>query len=1472
VKIVSDPLFELAVVMGKVFADTNGNGWQDVGEPPLPYVKLVTSAGQQITTDIHGRYHLGRMPAGRMVIRLDQRSLPFGSMVVGRSSKVVDIRPGLPVKVSFAVQTPDAPQQQSTPFKVEQLPDAPQPRLNLATFGPVQLNPAANGLVQPLEIRLYSNYPTFIDRWQVQVLESFGGRVVQTFNGDRSDLFSPISWNGLTNAGQTLDTATRYMIQLIVTDESGHQASTLAQVLQVMPWQSDQQLPLPRSGSVNHLQWLQQLEREDRTLTRDIRIVGKTVRISGDLFFSGVRLSRGEEVLIEVPNYRGSNSNARLLLQGGSLDDGSSYGTELILPHGKLKLEVLQQVSPDAGQASHVPSDRGRSWGDQIIEFLIPRAYGADHVPQHHGISRHNSAWLQQQPGSAYTIQLLSGFNKPDVHNFIVRHGLDESQLSLFSVLVNGEPRYSLIQGIYTDYRSARQAMAQLPDNLLVVEPWIRPLSAIQQMLNNQPSPAILEQELNIMDLEQELNIMETKVTDEYFLVGIVDGELGYSKITGNLELASSGDQRYNAGIWKDGKVQLYFKGTVSGQYLVTASVDTERDVDDLFRNLDPNASYAVYGDNSSVTDLAGEAYGMLYLLIEKDTSWAKWGQLQASLGKTELARFQRTLQGGQLHYESAQAASTSGAPVVTQVDLFAGNSQLKTAHNEFLVTGSSLYYLKHQQTLSGSLHLKLEQRNRVTGTVKSSQELMPDADYEFDAAAGRITFWTPPQQSPQQLIGASTVDETFLVADYSYSVAGDWSKGVNGGRVQHQLSDRIVIGVTHIAEEQQDGRYQLQGIDSDIQLGEHHQIHLEAARSESRANPQHVSINGGLNWAIDEADIASNDQNTKGDAVSIQGSARHPKQQVLLDYYLRRVSEHFSSNATHHQQGQEALGIALKHQYNEALSVQLSHDQQTQLSVNNSQNRSGAEKTYINVLHANYRVDDQLSVTSELKHQRELNAADSISSSGTLAMEGRYQVNQKTSVTLAQQTSISGSSSASTQAGIHHQLTPALAFDSQVSHDQRGNGYQVGGRYALNDRMTLSGGMQQDTAGQHAASAGLGYSADKLSVEAKLQQDSSGQTSSHLGTGYQPDDDTQYKLSLQNQHGSGADASSQSVAVGASHKTDPDTTIDTGVSLSLLGSDQRVGVNGKVSRNLGNGQSAYAAASRYTAQADDQYSIGHEVGLGGDLNNRWAAFFSLGQGYVYRFDGGKDRLNNLALGTAYSQRDMAGTQPLQGRLRYERQHKRGQDRRNQQRVKLELKGHSSSDTTLFTNLDWSEGTNLDTGLVDLRNNRFDLGFSYRPVSSDQFNMIAKYSWLDNQQPANQVGITGLEQEQAQVIAMDLLYDLDAEWNISSRLALRRGKEKITDMPWANRHLWLVASRLGYRFRPDSQVNLEYRYLGDVEAKDHKAGTVLEFVERFNDDVEAAIGLNRAGFSDDLGDLDYARDGVYLRISGILED
>jgi large repetitive protein len=107
VRVVPDPLFDCSDLVGKVFDDTNVNGYQDEGEPGLAGVRVATVRGQLITTDRYGRFHLAcadvpnELHGSNFIMKMDERTLPSGYRVTTENPRVVRMTRGKLVKLNF---------------------------------------------------------------------------------------------------------------------------------------------------------------------------------------------------------------------------------------------------------------------------------------------------------------------------------------------------------------------------------------------------------------------------------------------------------------------------------------------------------------------------------------------------------------------------------------------------------------------------------------------------------------------------------------------------------------------------------------------------------------------------------------------------------------------------------------------------------------------------------------------------------------------------------------------------------------------------------------------------------------------------------------------------------------------------------------------------------------------------------------------------------------------------------------------------------------------------------------------------------------------------------------------------------------------------------------------------------------------------------------------------------------------------
>ena len=109
VELAAEPVFDCADVLGRVFEDRNRNGVQDDGEPGLPGARVATVRGLLVTADEFGRFSIpcvalpARATGENFILKLDEDSLPRGTLVVTENPRVVRLTPGRIARVNFGV-------------------------------------------------------------------------------------------------------------------------------------------------------------------------------------------------------------------------------------------------------------------------------------------------------------------------------------------------------------------------------------------------------------------------------------------------------------------------------------------------------------------------------------------------------------------------------------------------------------------------------------------------------------------------------------------------------------------------------------------------------------------------------------------------------------------------------------------------------------------------------------------------------------------------------------------------------------------------------------------------------------------------------------------------------------------------------------------------------------------------------------------------------------------------------------------------------------------------------------------------------------------------------------------------------------------------------------------------------------------------------------------------------------------------
>lgn len=90
--------------------------------------------------------------------------------------------------------------------------------------------------------------------------------------------------------------------------------------------------------------------------------------------------------------------------------------------------------------------------------------------------------WLMNQNPNHYTVQLMGSGREADIIGFVQRHHL-KGKLAYFRGLSQGKDWYSLVSGIYPDFKSANAAAARLSKKLRGSSPWVRRIGNIRILL-----------------------------------------------------------------------------------------------------------------------------------------------------------------------------------------------------------------------------------------------------------------------------------------------------------------------------------------------------------------------------------------------------------------------------------------------------------------------------------------------------------------------------------------------------------------------------------------------------------------------------------------------------------------------------------------------------------------------------------------------------------------------------------------------------------------------------------------------------------------------------------------------------------------------------------------------------------------------------------------------------------------------------
>jgi hypothetical protein len=399
--------------------------------------------------------------------------------------------------------------------------------------------------------------------------------------------------------------------------------------------------------------------------------------------------------------------------------------------------------------------------------------------------------------------------------------------------------------------------------------------------------------------------------TTQFMLVGTVDGELGKMNITDNEDNFKAGNPtmnpgvKYPEGIYQDGRIILYLKGLIKGKYLLTTRIDSTKDNQDhLFRNINPERYYPVYGDESILTDDA-DSQGKIFAKIERDSSYAELGNYSTEeFEKTQLSRYNRVLSGVKTHYRTEDfkkdpdSADKMFLPQLRLTNFFANTTQDETEDNFSGQGISGPFYLTKTPVLEYTERIRIETRDKnKSDTVLNTRYLIRDEDYSVEYDNGRIFFHEPIPSYDENN------DPVYIIVRYEYSANTDLDYDIMGNRLEGYLfprkdgPHRLMLAAQTVHEQRDLFNWAMYSTDAILHLTPNIRLAGEYARSDkSDAEP--------------------------GEAARAEGSAKFFNDKLMLQAYVAEIDPDFFNATNVDETGVQKYGALANIRLTDNLSI----------------------------------------------------------------------------------------------------------------------------------------------------------------------------------------------------------------------------------------------------------------------------------------------------------------------------------------------------------------------------------------------------------------------------------------------------------------------------------------------------------------------------------------------------------------------
>jgi hypothetical protein len=175
------------------------------------------------------------------------------------------------------------------------------------------------------------------------------------------------------------------------------------------------------------------------------------------------------------------------------------------------------------------------------------------------------------------------------------------------------------------------------------------------------------------------------------------------------------------------------------------------------------------------------------------------------------------------------------------------------------------------------------------------------------------------------------------------------------------------------------------------------------------------------------------------------------------------------------------------------------------------------------------------------------------------------------------------------------------------------------------------------------------------------------------------------------------------------------------------------------------------------------------------------------------------------------------------------------------------------------------------------------LGYGYRPVMNDRLNTLFKYTYFYNLPSTGQVTDTVTNTaantvtntaadfiQKSHIFSLDVMYDLTQRWTIGGKYAYRLGQVSMdrVNPEFFDSRASLYIVRADWHFVHSWDALIEGRLLDLPDAQDRLSGVLVGIYRNLSNYIKLGVGYNFSKFSDDLTQLDYKHQGLFINLIG----